>query len=232
MAKMILNGIEYAGIEINDTQPIGEIIDSGSDTAPLGYLPCDGRSLLRSEYPELFKAIGTKYGAVDAQHFNLPKAVIPFDGNLSAGEGIIFTRTDGQKDGLRADEGILKFDQQLGSASQRSWKVMTNKDTFENGYDRNGNGEISGTLAYIEGKIMDKNTQDGRGSFGSFNLTTAVSSMGAGWYNYIYIPHRTGLQGGDNYKYGTMLCFPMTTNSSSIVIIHNIGATWQTPIVK
>ena len=72
MAKMILNGIEYAGIEINDTQPVGEIIDSGSDTAPLGYLPCDGRSLLRSEYPELFKAIGTKYGAVDAQHFNLP----------------------------------------------------------------------------------------------------------------------------------------------------------------
>lgn len=72
MAKMILNGIEYAGIEINDTQPIGEIIDSGSDEVPLGYLPCDGRSLLRSEYPELFKAIGTKYGAVDAQHFNLP----------------------------------------------------------------------------------------------------------------------------------------------------------------
>lgn len=41
-------------------------------TPPPGALPLDGQSLLRSEYPRLFKRIGTYYGAADALHFNLP----------------------------------------------------------------------------------------------------------------------------------------------------------------
>ena len=35
-------------------------------------LLCDGRSLLRTDYPTLFAAIGTKFGAVDGTHFTLP----------------------------------------------------------------------------------------------------------------------------------------------------------------
>ena len=42
---------------------------------PAGTLICDGASLLRSEWPELFEAIGTKYGAADEEHFSLPNAV-------------------------------------------------------------------------------------------------------------------------------------------------------------
>lgn len=153
-----------------------------------------------------------------------------FNDNLEEGEGLIFTRTDGQKDALRCDEGNLVLDQQLGSASHRAWTVTTTRNTFLNSNYKFG--ELSGTLASIEAKIVNKTTLDGGASYGSFNLTAAVSSMGAGWYNYIYLPHRNGIEGGDNYKYGTLLCFPMTTNSSSIVIIHNINGTWYTPIVK
>lgn len=65
------NNVNY-GVNISDSQPVGQIIDSASDSVPAGYLPCDGRSLLRSDYPDLFKKIGTKYGAEDDEHFNLP----------------------------------------------------------------------------------------------------------------------------------------------------------------
>lgn len=50
----------------------GRIVSSVSDFAPAGTLLCDGASIERSAYPELFAAIGTKFGAADEGHFNLP----------------------------------------------------------------------------------------------------------------------------------------------------------------
>jgi microcystin-dependent protein len=37
-----------------------------------GWLVCDGRSLLRSQYPALFAVIGTDFGTDDSLHFCLP----------------------------------------------------------------------------------------------------------------------------------------------------------------
>ncbi len=50
----------------------GEIRMYGSDTAPLGWLLCDGMSYLRADYADLFVIIGTKFGSVDGTHFNVP----------------------------------------------------------------------------------------------------------------------------------------------------------------
>jgi microcystin-dependent protein len=36
------------------------------------WLPCDGASLLRATYTDLFTVIGTTYGSVDSDHFNVP----------------------------------------------------------------------------------------------------------------------------------------------------------------
>lgn len=52
--------------------PIGGIAAYSALTEPEGYLFCDGRSLLRNDYAELFAVIGTTYGSADTQHFNLP----------------------------------------------------------------------------------------------------------------------------------------------------------------
>lgn len=53
---------------------IGEIIVFAGATSPYPtlWLDCDGSSLLRSDYPDLFNVIGTTYGAADSAHFNLP----------------------------------------------------------------------------------------------------------------------------------------------------------------
>jgi microcystin-dependent protein len=57
---------------ITDSDAPGIIKDFGGETPPAGYFECDGSSLLRSAYPELFAAIGTLHGAADALHFNIP----------------------------------------------------------------------------------------------------------------------------------------------------------------
>lgn len=52
---------------------IGEIILWSTDTSPnSNWLLCDGSSLLRANFPDLFAVIGTTYGASDVSHFNLP----------------------------------------------------------------------------------------------------------------------------------------------------------------
>lgn len=52
---------------------VGEIILYAGAAAPdPRWLVCDGASLLRADYPDLFTAIGTVYGAIDGTHFNLP----------------------------------------------------------------------------------------------------------------------------------------------------------------
>jgi microcystin-dependent protein len=52
---------------------IGEIIPYAGSSSPLSnWLACDGSSLLRADYPDLFVVIGTTYGSADGTHFNLP----------------------------------------------------------------------------------------------------------------------------------------------------------------
>jgi len=52
---------------------IGEIVTFAGPTNPSpNFLPCDGSSLLRADYPDLFTVIGVNYGSVDGSHFNVP----------------------------------------------------------------------------------------------------------------------------------------------------------------
>lgn len=52
--------------------PIGTVVFYLGTTIPDGYLLCNGASLSRTEYPELFEVLGTKCGSVDSAHFTLP----------------------------------------------------------------------------------------------------------------------------------------------------------------
>jgi microcystin-dependent protein len=73
-ATEMLNSIEFS--EENPLPihklPAGLIMAYPDDTLPSGWLPCNGQSLLRATYPELFAVIGTSYGSVDGTHFNVP----------------------------------------------------------------------------------------------------------------------------------------------------------------
>lgn len=52
---------------------IGEIIAYAGATSPdPRWLACDGSSLVRADYADLFSIIGTTYGSADGSHFNIP----------------------------------------------------------------------------------------------------------------------------------------------------------------
>lgn len=50
----------------------GTIMPFAGSALPDGALWCNGQSLLRTSYPDLFASIGTTFGAVDSTHFSLP----------------------------------------------------------------------------------------------------------------------------------------------------------------
>lgn len=50
---------------LNSTQPVGSYIYFGGDSAPDGYLVCNGAEISRETYANLFTVIGTKYGKGD-----------------------------------------------------------------------------------------------------------------------------------------------------------------------
>lgn len=52
--------------------PAGAVLPYAGSAAPSGFLLCNGASVLRATYPDLFTAIGTAFGSVDGTHFTLP----------------------------------------------------------------------------------------------------------------------------------------------------------------
>lgn len=70
---------------------VGELVPFAGATSPSGkWLVCDGSSVLRSDYPDLFAVIGTIYGSVDTLHFNIPdlsgRTIIGVSGGHALGE--------------------------------------------------------------------------------------------------------------------------------------------------
>jgi microcystin-dependent protein len=56
---------------ISSLMPSGVVLPFAGSSAPTGYLPCDGASLLVASYPDLFAAIGYTWGGGGA-NFNVP----------------------------------------------------------------------------------------------------------------------------------------------------------------
>ena len=74
--------------------PVGSVFWLATKTAPEGYLICDGSAVSRTEYADLFAAVGTTFGAGDGSTtFALP--------NLQAA----FIRGAGSQDGYSATFG-------------------------------------------------------------------------------------------------------------------------------
>lgn len=82
-----------------DTLPVGSIMPYPKATAPENWLACDGSAVSRTDYSELFSAIGTTFGAGDGSTtFNLPN----FKGKVPV--GLDATDTDFNEVGKTAGE--------------------------------------------------------------------------------------------------------------------------------
>jgi len=52
--------------------PVGTIAPHSAEIVPTDFLECNGASLLRADYADLFSVVGTAWGSADGTHFNLP----------------------------------------------------------------------------------------------------------------------------------------------------------------
>lgn len=67
------------------TCPIGTVLSFAGQTAPNGYLLCDGASYKVVDYPDLYAVIGNTYGG-DSTNFNVPNLVDKFvQGSTTSG---------------------------------------------------------------------------------------------------------------------------------------------------
>lgn len=53
--------------------PVGAVMYFAMATPPANWLKANGGNLIRTDFPALFAAIGTTFGAVDSSHFNVPE---------------------------------------------------------------------------------------------------------------------------------------------------------------
>ncbi|PIS47529.1 MAG: hypothetical protein COT17_03030 [Elusimicrobia bacterium CG08_land_8_20_14_0_20_51_18] len=74
----------------SDKIPAGTILNYASITPPEGWLLCNGQSIFKDDYPELFAVIGCTFGCPIAEpnKFNLPDLRGEFVRGFDAGRGV------------------------------------------------------------------------------------------------------------------------------------------------
>jgi microcystin-dependent protein len=76
---------------VYDSDPIGTVKAYAGATIPLNWMVADGRSLLRTDYPQLFTALGgasSPWGLPDSTHFNIPDLLSRMMVGAGAGVGL------------------------------------------------------------------------------------------------------------------------------------------------
>ena len=128
--------------------PIGSIIPYGGANAPTGWFLCDGQAISRSDYADLFNAIGTAFGSGDGSTtFNLPdlrnRAVMGAGTNGALGES--------QND-TTAKNGLSGATSSAGSHRHSVLAYTGAKATIANIYPRTviGSNMEAYTGSYVE----------------------------------------------------------------------------------
>lgn len=125
-------------IVISDDVPVGSIMFVDSTTILTdSWLKCDGGSLSKAQYPELFEVIGYKHGGSD-DNFNLPNLVV---------ENLV---VDGINEALDTiDSKVVKSQIGIIKAKQRAKDMVAVAQEWTN-FKENG-GEIGGTIMFPKG---------------------------------------------------------------------------------
>jgi microcystin-dependent protein len=139
--------------------PPGTVFPFAGTSAPTGYLICDGSSLLRASYVDLFGAIGTTWGAVDGTHFTLPD----LRGRVSVGVGThVDVATLGSTDGLA-----------VGSRRPKHKHTKNGVASMTGAVARGGAASLTGTVSHTLGVNDPGHTH---------NLTAQLTGAGSGQY--------------------------------------------------
>jgi len=97
---------KYFSLSASEKFTVGDTKTSMTNTDHLGWLLCDGRQLLISDYQFLFNVLGTHYGGDGVTNFNLPNPAGRVIGIKGSGAGLT-TRTLGASVGEETHQLII-----------------------------------------------------------------------------------------------------------------------------
>jgi hypothetical protein len=153
---------------------IGMVQPFAMSTAPKGWLLCDGASISRATYVALFTAIGTTWGTVDGNTFNVPKLDAMFlrgagthtaqmgNTNVFNGGNVGATTDDVQQDFQWASQTATT---KVGGPQHQS--SYAGREIGQHG------------MAYRTGSFYYDHTQGGTSQYmGQWNFNTSLSNKG------------------------------------------------------
>lgn len=123
--------------------PAGTIIAFGGFSAPAGYLACDGSSVLKADYPELYAVVSSYWGSSTATNFTLPDLRGAFlRGTGSHGTQNMANGNDfaGQAVGTFENDQFQNFKAAVRTGSGNSQIGITSDNTIAGNAEANSTG--------------------------------------------------------------------------------------------
>lgn len=165
-----LETMETITAPLGSFAPIGSMTEFAGVAAPPGWLLCQGQSVLREDYPDLFGVIGTRFGAVDSTHFNLPDmrdraAVGASDGKALGAVGgsatSLITTTHLPKHTHAAGSLVTSTDGSHNHGVQRRLNVGTGTGNAQGGGSLSPDGNNISTTDGAHSHSVTGSTDDG-----------------------------------------------------------------------
>lgn len=175
--------------------PVGVIEMFAGSTAPNGWLVCDGSTVSRKTYGDLFKVIGTTYGAGNSNTtFTLPDMRGRFA--MGAGTGVGLNAS-----GTGVTSGTAMTARELGAWFGEETHLLTTAELASHIHANTVGSSAGGSNQITGGMSANENH--------SHTLVNYSSSTGSGTYN---ITNRSG-ENSDQ----------LSTDSTNLAHTHDIG---------
>ena len=169
---------------------------------------------MQGQFSAFLAQIQTELAQLHAGTASMTKAEYDPDGSVSNDGGISAAIEKSQKkldpEGAVSEAGGIP---EYVENHNQDWSKIENKPALMISDDFS-----SETLEALLAKIQGKSPR-----MGSANITKD-SRVANTWWNFMYIPHRTG-SGGDNPDHGTLLIFPMVSDGYAYIIRAAANAT-------
>jgi microcystin-dependent protein len=167
--------------------PVGTVIYVAMASIPASYLKANGASLLRADYPALFAALGTLYGAVDSSHFNIPDLRGEFIRGWDDGRGLDASRVLGS---VQASD--------FASHTHTATSALNNANHAHTFSDSSSSTSSAGAHTHPIGGSANV-PDEGGWSYRNAGNSTSVMSGSAGAHTHtVAVSGTTGLQNANH----------------------------------
>lgn len=180
---------------VSSILPSGIVCDYAGPNVPAGWFLCNGASLVRTTYPNLYAAIGTTYGAADGTHFSLPN----YSGRILAAWG-------GSFGALGAVGGAATVALGIGNMPNHTHAIVDVAHTH--GATSTDSGHVHGIAVMSGGGTWSPGTgwsqSAGNTNAASAVITTTIAASGTG------LSTTQGVSGAASTAFGILPPFMVT----------------------